>query len=172
MKAIRVAEEDFPHFEIVDIGDPYGSRLQLAMQDKTEYDLLREWFDIRVISGFMYDIKSHERVTRRLEILSDLMTTDVKLDDDTTSLKLLIDAKKCPTTMEAFIQGYRRRVSDNGEVTDEIIKAHPFIDVVDAAGMIGVKLYDLEKKEGNGDRRPPKPKKTQWRATERRRNYG
>jgi hypothetical protein len=167
-RVISVLESDFENFEIKHIGDPYASRMQIASQEKTEYDMLRDLFGIRVESSFMYKL-GQERKKKRIEIMSDLMVREVELDDGRTSPALLIDPRHCPIHIEAFKEGYRRRVLDDGTETDEIPDKHPYTDVADSAGMIAVKAFGQDMKyldTGRPERRErSRSQQTTWRRS-------
>jgi hypothetical protein len=149
-RALRITEESFHEFEIIDIGDPYGSRPQISAQAKedTEYELLWKHYKIRVQSSFMYKIAAHERKEKRHELLGDLMVQDIEVDEGTTTPKLLINSGEhgCKIGIEAFKGKYRREVDPNtGEELESIKKAHPWIDVVDCHGMLAVKVFYSER---------------------------
>lgn len=155
-RAIQDSDELFDGWNIVDLGDPYASRQQLASQEKTEYELEKENHGMRVQSAYMYKISAHEREKRRIELLSNLMQTDVELPDGNVTPKLLISADRCPLLLEAFESKFRREVDpDTGETTDTIIEARPYVDLVDCAGMGAIKLFDTRKRDEN--KPPPRP---------------
>lgn len=172
-RAIADSDELFDGWNIVDLGDPYASRQQLASQEKTEYELEEENHGIRVQSAYMYKISAHEREKRRIELLSDLMKTDVILPDGVVTPKLLISQDRCPQLLEAFESKFRRVIDDNGNATDEIIESRPHVDLVDCAGMGAIKLFDTRNKDI--DRPPPKKgfgRSTKWRkASKKFRRY-
>jgi hypothetical protein len=170
-RALSWADTYYSHLEIVDIGDPYGSKAQLAMQskDETEYELLFRLYGIRVQSSFMYKIAN--RRERRIEVLSNLMTEDVELEDGSMSPRLLVDAANCPLTIAALKGKYRRPIDERGEtVPDQVIKAHPYIDVMDGFGMIALKVFDKEGQQSDGKIKIKKKERTRWRPTGR--DYG
>lgn len=167
-QALRISEADFQEFEIVDIGDPYASRKQIASQVKTEYELLQENFKIRVQSAFMFEIPAHERVKKRIEILSDKMSQDI---EGTGRPGLLIDPVRAPILYEAFSGAYSRVVTPRGEILDEIARNHPINDVVDCAGMLALKaFYSTRNTTGPKVAKP----RMSWRRGTTRRNsaYG
>ena len=166
-KVLTLLERDFEGFEIKHIGDPYASRIQIASQEKTEYDMLRDLFGIRVESSFMWKL-GNERKKKRIEIMSDLMVREVELDDGRSSPALLVDSKHCPIHIEAFKEGYRRRVLDDGTETDEIPDKHPFTDVADSSGMIAVKAFGQDLKyldTGKPEKRQRQRSQTEWRRS-------
>lgn len=165
-RALSWGEKHYKHLEIIDIGDPYGSKAQLSMQskDETEYELLFRMFGIRVQSSFMYKIAN--RRERRIEILSNMMTEDVEMEDGSMSPKILIDSANNPLTIAAFKGKYRRPVDDRGVVMDdEVVKAHPYIDVVDCYGMIALKLFDKEAVNFESKVKVKPKEATRWRPT-------
>lgn len=154
------------------IGDPYASTKQIASQEKTEYEMLYDLFRINVESAFMYKVVDrNERKKKRIEIMSDLMVREVDLDDGTTSPALLIDPLHCAITVEAFKEGYRRRVDEKtGEETDEILDSHPSADVADASGMIAVYCYARDLRylgsiNDKPERRRREERSPEWRRT-------
>lgn len=144
-RVLHILERDFEEYDIKHIGDPYASRQQIASQEKTEFDMLRDLFNIRVESSFMWKL-GNERKKKRIEIMSDLMVREIELDDGRISPALLVDPDHCPIHIEAFKEGYRRRVLEDGTETDEIPDHHPHSDVADSAGMIAVKAFGQDLK--------------------------
>jgi len=137
-------------FDIIHLGDPYGSRTQVSFQTETEYEMLFKQFGIRVLSAYMYAIKAEERKKRRHEILGDLMGTDVILPDGSVTPKYLIDRQRCTATYEAIKTGYRWAIDKKtGEKTDFIVKSHPDTEMIDTIGMIAVKLFDSVQHNSN-----------------------
>lgn len=154
------------------IGDPYASKQQLSSQQTktSEFDMIYQLFQIKVASEFMYKVGGNERKKKRIEIMSDLMVREVDLDDGTTSPALLIDPDHCPITVEAFEQGYRRQVEDDGTETDIILDAHPFSDVADSAGMIAVYTFGKDARYSTGQKDKTQSKRNRderrkWRRT-------
>lgn len=181
----RYLEQRFGSFKSFHIGDPYGSRIQLASQKKTEFQMLEEMFGFRIVSDYMYKISADQRETKRIEVVSDLMTRDVVLDDGTVSPCLLIDQDGCPLSIEAIKEGYRREVNDDGSETNKIIKSHPDEDLMDCVGMKAIYAYrhdprfriqsteEIEARRDRNDRlnnygRQMDRQKTKWRRTGRR----
>lgn len=165
-----INEHVYRDYEVVHVGDPYGSRTQIASQEKSEYELLMSKHKIRVQSAYMYAISSDERKKLRHEYLNDLMGTDVIDDSGKITPKYLIDNRACPLTYEAIKVGYRWKILDDGTVTDEIKKSHPDGEMIDTIGMIAVKV--LHKKKGSnttGGESTGRPKvkrqQTTWRKT-------
>ncbi|MBY0545815.1 MAG: hypothetical protein K2W95_00850 [Candidatus Obscuribacterales bacterium] len=167
-KAVALMNKKYRSFEVIHVGDPYGSRQQISAQVKneTEFDLLRKNYGIRVQSAFLYAIRSDERKTSRIATLLDLMGSDVEEPSGHITPKLLFDRFSLKTLYEAFKSGYRWKTDDFGENTDELIEEHPFEDVVDCAGMIALKLYGKDRGDNNsGGPKPKKPKKSGWRRS-------
>lgn len=159
--AISLTEKMFNDFNVVDIGDPYASRQQISMQEKTEYEMLADLYQIRVQSAFMRKMPSHERKTRRVELMSELMTTDITTDDGDTTPSILIHPR-CKITVKAITERYRYTI-DDGEVTDEIPDNHPYTEMMDCVGMTAIKFYDTRK--NNGAATKPARKKLDWRPS-------
>ena len=109
----------------------------------------------------MRKMPSHERKTRRIELMSELMTTDVTTDDGTVTPALLIHPR-CKLTVKAITERYRYTIVD-GEVTDEIPDNHPYTEVMDCTGMTSIKFYDTRNK--NGAAVKSAPKKINWRPS-------
>lgn len=162
--AIKITELNYHEYEILDIGDPYGSRRQLSSQDKCEYDLLYDKFKIRVQSQFMYNIPSHLRVDTRIEILSDLMARDI---EETGKPGFLIDPDKCPIMIKAIEGKYRRKVEPNGVVQPEIIKVHPYTEVCDNFGMAAIKMFHKKPAQSEAPVVVPKQERVAWRRAAR-----
>lgn len=172
-KAIAITEQRFPGYQIIDLGDPYGSKIVHSQQTKTEFEELFELFAIRVQSAYLYKVP--DRCKARIEEVSDVMTTDVELEDGSTTPQLLIDAKHCPQSLTAIRDGYRYVVLPNGQVTDEVKQRnHPANDLMDILGMFLLKV----KKRGRDRDYSESPmgarrKAIQWRKTQRQmRRYG
>ena len=173
-RALKITADEYNDFTVMDIGDPYGSRQQISAQSKedTEYELLYKHYKIRVQSAFMYKIASHERKTKRIDLLGDMMREDIEIDTGKFTPKLLIDPDKCPLTVEAFRGKYRYVLDERGEPTDEIVKAHPYIDVVDCHGMLAIKAFYSERNTfGERSVATKRGRGKQWRAGTRRAGY-
>jgi len=174
--ALRITEQHFNAWEIIDIGDPYGSRQQLSSQRKeeTEFELLKKHFKIRVQSAFMYAIQSHERREKRIELLGDAMREEIELEEGKLTPRLLINPDTCPHTVDAFKGKYRRPTDERGqELEGEIVQSRPHTDVVDCHGMFAIKAFYSYSKE-NTDRtaatKPGRGKKS-WRPSQGKRRY-
>lgn len=139
------ADEFPPNMDVIDLGDPYGSRKQLASQEKTEYELLYDNFKIRVQSAYMYAIPAHERRDRRIAIMGDRMSMTIQ---ETGKPGLLIDPIRCPGLLEAFKTGYRYVVLPDGTVTSEIARNRPANDLVDCSGMFALKVHTSGTRSG------------------------
>lgn len=172
-RVIREMEYTFKHYEVQHVGDPYGSRKQIASQKKTEYELLYEDHKIKVQSAYMYAIRADERKTRRHLILGDLMSKDIADETDTLMPGLLYDPFKLLLLDEALTSGYRWKVDETtGQIDyEEVAKNHPFNDIVDCLGMIVIKLFDSKRNTRDGNQsRPTKPRTREqgrWRQTRR-----
>jgi hypothetical protein len=174
-RVIWLVENVFKDYreKVKHIGDPYASHVQIASQEKTEFQMLYDLFQIKVASEFMYKIGGNERKKKRIEIMSDLMVRSVDMDDGTESPALLIDSDHCPITVEAYEQGYRRQCEVDGQETDIILDSHPFSDVADSSGMIAVYSFgrDLRYMGAATDKTQNKRDREQrqkWRRTGRR----
>lgn len=172
-RVIREMETTFRHFQVLHVGDPYGSRKQLASQKLTEYELLYRDHKIKVQSAYMYAIRSDDRKTRRHLIMGDLMSKDVVDEHDTPLPALLYDPFKLHILDEALTSGYRYVVDEKTGAIDyeEVAKNHPYNDVVDCLGMIAIKLFDVVRNTKEKQNRPQKPREKQpqgkWRQTQR-----
>lgn len=172
-----VIKHRYSHFEtkqggpgILHVGDPYGSRTQLAMQTKSEFELLSANHSIRVQSAYMYSIAAKERKTKRHNILNDLFGRDCVESNGNITPYYLIDPRACPLTYEAIKVDYRWHVDSHGVETDEIAKSHPANEMIDNAGMVAIKLFDKEKRSGSeSSRESRRPRaasgKMQWRRS-------
>lgn len=179
----RTIETRFKGHRIRHIGDPYGTQShQTSYQSKTEYQMIEAMFPEFRIQSYLFGVKQQsEREKKRIEVVSDLMTRDVPLDDGSMAHALLIDEEHCPLTIEAIREGYRREVDDAGEATDRIIRSHPAEDVMDTMGMGAVHAFKDMKRYQNPvssgpassdtrpeRRRPSKNSDTKWVRTGRR----
>jgi hypothetical protein len=158
---LRITKLYYADFEVAYLGDPYASRKQIASQLKTEYDLLYDNFKMRVQSSYMYDIPSHERRTKRIELLSDKMSLTIEANNKPA---VLIDPHGCPLLYEAFCGKYQWETNERGEPTGEILKKnHPYNDVVDCAGMLAIKAFYSKR---NTQSEPKiRKRRIQWRRS-------
>lgn len=156
----RVIADEYEEFDVVHIGDPYATAIQLASQKSTEYQLLEKDHGIRVQSYFMQKMPTNERRKKRIEILKNLMGNDVEITDGKGGVsfgpKILVDRDRCKLTVKAFRGKYRYRVEKDGTVTEEILKTHPYTEVADCVGMTAIKLFHKEEPKTPGRTNKPK----------------
>lgn len=165
-EALKVAENEFAAYEIYDIGDPYGAKIQTPNQEETEFETLKKYYDIRVQSAFLKNMPTHTRVTKRHELMGNLMIQDIELADGTMRPLIQVNKRRCPITIQGYQSKYRYVVEKDGTVTDKIKETRPVNDLMDCWGYMALRLFD----------RPPsdepfkikKAEPTQWKRTERR----
>lgn len=162
---LKINKTEFKGYEVYYIGDPNSSRRKGPQERETDYELMSRKYKIRVLSKFLYAIPSDERREKRIKLLQDLMTTWVETENGLRPL-LLIDKDGAPRLIEAFRGKYRRKILDDGTVTEEVVKIHPYNDVVDCAGYLAIYLDDEQSKARGGKPKIAK-RKTAWRRSGR-----
>ena len=125
----------FRGFEFIDCGDPAGSYMGNAAQEDPEYTILQEKHEIDVQWEFMANVPTKFRVKDRITVINEKL--GIYIGSDKTAEDgpaLLVDVENCPKLDEALSGGYCYQVDSKGEVTDTIMKRHPYIDAVDCLG--------------------------------------
>lgn len=125
----------FDGYEFIHVGDPYGSYRQVSAQQEPEYATLQRDFGISVQSKILGKIQPKDREKSRIHLLSNKMMERVGAID---SCALVVDPDECPTLDRAFGGEYKRKVDIDGKVIDQIDAKHPYEDVIDCAGYIGL----------------------------------
>ncbi len=124
---------EFNGFPVKWVGDPSGAYRLASGQEMPEYTELDLKHGIKVTWQYFSKIAPVDRVPKRIAGIKNKMSDFVGA---TNGPGFLVDYENCPLLDKALAGEYRRKVTEDGQVKDEIDERHPYEDVVDCAGYL------------------------------------
>jgi hypothetical protein len=122
------------------VGDPSGAYRLASGQEMPEYTELDMKHGIKVSWQFISKIAPKDRVTKRIQAIKNKMADFIGA---TNGPGFIIKPDECPKLDKALSGEYRRKVTEDGQVKEEIDEVHPYEDVVDCAGYIVLSQFPL-----------------------------